>query len=249
MSIPRDVQLFLDRYPSSQDDADVSANLKFYANQLRCRPDDKLIEEIHDQWFGDFSKLEHKHGFIQWLFPIREYGMNYESQPLQAHEIETMKSDPLIISRVVQSYRLMLDFCGMRLVSEKTGLLDRVLPPRNYGGRYHNLVHSSHNYLRISRILKCLSEFGLEHLNAGFLLHVLSEQSESNELNSPGLRSSMDRWWANCIRNKGERQWVGEMIRKVRSNDGFIFTRALYEKALANRAAAGSLDVEGVTNP
>jgi hypothetical protein len=29
--------------------------------------------------------------YIQWLFPIREHGMNDESQPLQLHEIEKMK--------------------------------------------------------------------------------------------------------------------------------------------------------------
>lgn len=73
-------------------------------------------------------------------FPIREHGMNYESQPLQPHEIDAMKSNPIIVERIVASYRLMLDFYGMRLVSLETGLIDRSLPPRNYLSRYHNLV-------------------------------------------------------------------------------------------------------------
>lgn len=68
--------------------------------------------------------------------------MNYESQPLQLHEIQAMKSDPVIIERVVQSYRLMLDFYGMRLVSVELGLVDRVLPPRNFETRYRNLVRT-----------------------------------------------------------------------------------------------------------
>ncbi|KAF8169261.1 opioid growth factor receptor conserved domain-containing protein [Pholiota molesta] len=142
--------------------------------------------------------------------------MNYESQPLYKHEVERMKADPVIIQRVIESYKLMLDFYGMRLASEAT----------DYQTRYHNLVRSSHNNLRISRILKCLSELGLERLNAGFLLHVLNEQSEANELNSWGIRSSMDRWWSNCMRNEEERSWVGNLIRKVRlAEDGFVFTR------------------------
>jgi len=66
--------------------------------------------------------------------------MNYQSQPLQRHEIEKMKADPIIIERIIESYKLMLDFYGMRLVSAETGLIDRVLPPRNYAARYHNLV-------------------------------------------------------------------------------------------------------------
>ena len=66
--------------------------------------------------------------------------MNYESQPLYKHEIERMKADPVIVQRVIESYKLMLDFYGMRLASEATGLVERSLPPRNYQQRYQNLV-------------------------------------------------------------------------------------------------------------
>ncbi|CAA7261506.1 unnamed protein product [Cyclocybe aegerita] len=263
MAIPRDVQEFLDAYPDVEDDPAATANLEFYSNKHRCRPDNCTIEEIHETWLGDYDKLEFKHGYIQWLFPIREYGMNYESQPLQTHEIQKMKADPAVVERVFESYRLMLDFYGMRLVSTETGLVDRALPPRNFEARYRNLaresppfrskidptIHrpppsqgASHNNLRISRILKCLSEMGLERLNAGFLLHVLAEQSEFSELNSWGIRSSMDRWWANCLRNEEERAWIRDLIRRVRlAEDGYVFTRDNYEKILKNRAETGEL--------
>ncbi|KAJ7795600.1 opioid growth factor receptor conserved region-domain-containing protein [Mycena olivaceomarginata] len=240
MSIPRDVQEFLDGYPRGGNDPRQSDNLGFYSNTLRCRPDNLLVEEIHEQWQGDYNKLERKHGFIQWLFPIREHGMNFESQPLQPHELAAIKADPRALERLLASYKLILDFYGMRLVSEETGAVDRSLPPRNHAPRYENLVRSSHNYLRISRILKCLSEFGFERLNAGFLLHVLNEQSESHALNNPGLRSSMDRWWANCIRNQEEREWVGGIIAKVRGEDGYVFTREMYAAALDQRLRTGS---------
>ena len=220
--------------------------------------------------FAPFSS----EGDVANSFPIREYGVNYEAQPLQPHEIEAMKADPATTARLIKSYNMMLDFYGMRLISEETGLLDRVPPPRNFEARYRNLVREcrpfsydcaqtspfdlghSHNNLRISRILKCLSELGLERLNAGFLLHVLGEQSEEDELNTPMLQSSMDRWWANCIRcvvmirpavlqpnphssNSAERQWITEHIRKVRSGKG-SFTRDMYKEALERRKATGS---------
>lgn len=105
---------------------------------------------------------------------------------------------------------------------------------------------SSHNNLRISRILKCLSELGLERLNAGFLLHVLSEQSEANELNSRGIRGSMDRWWANCLRNEEERSSIGDLIHRVREED-FLFTREDYEQALERRAQTGQLGIQEET--
>ncbi|KAF8895372.1 opioid growth factor receptor conserved region-domain-containing protein [Infundibulicybe gibba] len=240
MSIPRDVKEFLDGYPDAPNDLESSENLRFYRNTQRCRPDNRLIQEIHDQWFGDYDKLEYKHGYIQWLFPIQEYGMNYESQPLQVHEIEAMRSDPIILGRIISSYKLMLDFYGMQLVSLESGLISRVVSPGDYRARYRNLVRSSHNNLRISRILKCLSEFGFERLNAGFLLHVLAEQSEFKELESPGIRSSMDRWWANCLRNQEEREWIRGVIRQVRSGS-VVFTRAMYEKALEKRSTLGHL--------
>lgn len=86
---------------------------------------------------------------------------------------------------------------------------------------------------------------GLEHLNAGFLLHVLNEQSEANELNSWGIRSSMDRWWSNCLRNEQERTWIGDLIRKVRlAEDGFVFPREAYERALQRRAETGQLVIQ-----
>lgn len=95
--------------------------------------------------------------------------------------------------------------------------------------------------------MKCLSELGLERLNAGFLLHVLQEQSENNELNTQGIRGSMDRWWANCVRNDEERTWIGGAIKKVRAGgDGYVFTREMYKDALDRRAKTGSLreDIE-----
>ena len=105
-----------------------------------------------------------------------------------------------------------------------------------------NFQGASHNNLRISRILKCLSELGLERLNAGFLLHVLNEQSQYEELDSWSIHGSMDRWWANCIRDEEERQWIGNLIQKVRNPDeGYVFSRTDYEKVILHRAETGKL--------
>jgi hypothetical protein len=105
-------------------------------------------------------------------------------------------------------------------------------------------IGSPHNNLRISRILKCLSEFGYEHLNYGFLLHVLNEQSEHGQLNTSFIRSSMDRWWANCIRKDRERVWIGGKIASVRTqgaDEPFVFTREMYEAAIDTWTNEGRL--------
>ena len=69
--------------------------------------------------------------------------MNSKSQPLQQHEITLMKGSPLIMERILMSYKMMLDFFGMRLVSLDQGLLERVLPPKDYTSRYRNLIRTS----------------------------------------------------------------------------------------------------------
>ena len=190
--------------------------------------------------------------------------MNYHAQPLQLHEVTKMKASPIVIERITKSYALMLDFYGMKLVSPETGLLKR---SDDYKARYRNLLgeysklaativryihhdilrsERSHNYLRITRILKCLSELELEHLNVGFLLHVLSEQSETQcqnriELSSLGIKNSMDRWWANCLRHDEDRKWIGMMIRRVRNEQNFVFTRDMYQNALERKRSTGRL--------
>lgn len=79
-------------------------------------------------------------------------------------------------------------------------------------------------------------------------MHVLNEQSEHGALDAPALRNSMDRWWANCLRNEGEREWIGGVIERVRQagNEGgkFVWTRELYERALEQRKETGGLAIE-----
>ena len=79
---------------------------------------------------------------MRFRFPIREYGMNWDSQPLQVHEREAMRASKDVIGRVVQSYRVMLDFYGMELQSTETGLLTRSKPERRSADRYRNLVRA-----------------------------------------------------------------------------------------------------------
>lgn len=55
------------------------------------------------------------------------------------------------------------------------------------------------------------------------------------------LESSMDHWWANCIRDTEEREWIHNLIDKVREDEGFMFTRQMYEEALERRKQTGSI--------
>lgn len=48
-NIPRDVLEFINGYSGSEDDRSLSANLLFYQNKGRCRPDNLTIDELHDK--------------------------------------------------------------------------------------------------------------------------------------------------------------------------------------------------------
>lgn len=237
--VPGDVQLFLEGYPGQRDDPKLRANLQFYENERECVPNDLTIDQLHEEWDGEYEILEFEHGYIQWLFPIPEHGMNARSQPLQKHEEVAMRESPKVMERILRSYKLMLDFYGMQLADERTGLVQRVQAPKDYAPRYRNLQRSSHNYLRISRILKHLSIMGLERLGAGLILHFLREQSENKVFDTHGLHSSMDRWWANCLRNDADRAWIGTLIQDVRAGKS-KFTSEDYAAALERRASTGS---------
>lgn len=60
--------------------------------------------------------------------------------------------DPAAMERLLTSYRLMLEFYGQVLVSDKTGQIARtdVLAPApgSWRVRYANLLSHSHNFLR-----------------------------------------------------------------------------------------------------
>ena len=146
--------------------------------------------------------LEQHHGYIQWLFPIQEQGLNSHAQPLQKHEIEKLKSNEEVRGRLIKSYELMLDFFGMKLANLDTGEIAR--SEENQKQQYRLLNSSFHNYLRITRILKCLGEFDLQHYQAPFCKFVLSEIFESGELRNT-LKSCLS-YWGKVIKNFEDRK-------------------------------------------
>lgn len=95
--------------------------------------------------------------------------MNSDAQPLQLHEIKVIVADPVCLQRVVKSYCMMLDFYGFKLADEKTGAIER---SDNWKKRFRNLCNSSHNWLRVTRIMKSLGELNFEHYKLPFLLKI-----------------------------------------------------------------------------
>nr|AFM43705.1 opioid growth factor receptor [Azumapecten farreri] len=206
----KDTEQYRLGYPGKRDHPNQKENLLFYTGQMPSHPNGDYIDNIHKKWWGDFRLLESHHGYIQWLFPIRESGMNFYSQELQVHEIQKIKEDKKALARVLTSYKLMLDFYGMELESEETGQIKR---GENWESQFNNLNRSYHNYLRITRILKSLGEFGYEHLKRPFVEFVLQEALETGQLCN--VLDSCVNYWIGTLKDDSVRRQLLDYIEKV----------------------------------
>ncbi|XP_006821062.1 uncharacterized protein LOC102805320 [Saccoglossus kowalevskii] len=205
----KDTRDYRDGYPGKRDNPRLKDNLLFYTNKKQSQPRGDYIDNIHKYWWGKYDKLESHHGFIQWIFPIRESGMNSQAQELQLHEAKAICEDKKAHERVLKSYEMMLDFYGMKLVNKDTGEIERA---KHWEKRYQNLNWSMHNYLRITRILKSLGEFRYEHLQAPFVQFVLKEVYKNDRLTN--CLNSCVQYWIHTIKDDGKRTELLEYVHK-----------------------------------
>jgi hypothetical protein len=180
-----------------------------------------MVDEILEKWWGKYEMLEDRHNYIQFLFPIRESGLA-NVQPMTKHEAEEISKSYECKERLIKSYSLMLDFYGMELVDSKTGEVKR---SKNYKDRYHNLDTSSHNYLRITRILKCLGICGLEYLKSPLLNHFILEVFQNKEIEN--CKSSLVRYWLPTVREEKELITLENLIKEL---TGKRVSRKYYDK-------------------
>lgn len=216
---PRLVQNFLLNYPNVREDPTSTENLQFFNNEIPLRPRGCTIDDFHHLGFGAFDVLEDHHGYIQWIFPIREQGLNHYASPLQLHEARIIRRNPQMQARLLASLRLMLDFYGMAL-QENSLTITRHSDPLICTQQYRNLEFSFHNYLRLTRIFKSLCELGQQDYVPSIILFILAEQAENEELNNEVLKSSMDRFWVYCMRDREAQACVANAIKWVRDKDG-----------------------------
>ncbi|XP_069607256.1 opioid growth factor receptor-like [Ranitomeya imitator] len=204
----RDMQ----RYRHGYDKADLDTaddpdspekmpNLLFYQNQMAFQPYGETIEDIYRKWWDDYKELEANHSYIQWLFPLREPGVNPYATPLTQAEIKRMRADEVVMQRLLKSYKLMLRFYGIQLLDEKTGEVSRAA---EWKERYHNLSRHSHNNLRITRILKCLGEMGYDHLQAPLVQFFLEETLCNKQL--PNVKRSVLDYFMFTVKDKQQRR-------------------------------------------
>uniref|UniRef100_UPI00398EC7C2 opioid growth factor receptor-like protein 1 isoform X2 n=1 Tax=Pristiophorus japonicus TaxID=55135 RepID=UPI00398EC7C2 len=197
----KDLQRYRHGYPDLSDKRNDDVNFRFYTNKMSCWPDDWTIEEMITDWRGNYDLLERNHSYIQWLFPLREPGMNWHAKELTRSEIKLFRENKDVKRRLIKAYRMMLDFYGIELVNQKSGEVKRA---RHWKDRFYNLNLHTHNNLRITRILKCLGEMGFEHYQAPLVKFFLTETLINKQL--PRVKESVLDYFLYTIRSKSERR-------------------------------------------
>ncbi|XP_019906936.2 opioid growth factor receptor isoform X2 [Esox lucius] len=248
MRAAKDMQNYRRGYPNLTDD-DVSdekmINLNFYLNKFPSSPDEIYIESFHKEWKTDYKRLERVHSYIQWLFPLREPGVNYMASELTKKEILAFRESEEAKKRLVESYELMLGFYGIQLVNKETGEVKRA---DNWRERFANLEKNMHNNLRITRILKSLGELGFEHYQSP-LVHFFLEETLVKRTLSSVKRSVLD-YFLFAVRDKKDRRGLLRYaFQHFEPKDKFVWCPRKMLKQLAKPEKAngeGSEDVRPI---
>jgi hypothetical protein len=129
-----------------------------------------------------FDELEFHHDYIQWLFPLPERsGANPSAPVLSDEDIAAFKADESLRMALLQSFRLMLQFYGLEFEGPNDN--PSVVKGDYFVARSNVWVtRGNHNFLRISRILRCLSLLGLQQYAAAFLKcleEIYAEESQT----------------------------------------------------------------------
>lgn len=108
-------------------------------------------------WEWDDDRLEAVHNYIQWLFPLPEpSAFNYHAPLLTADDIAAFHRDAQLRANLRRSFERILQFFGLAMagaeIVDGPNLAARI--PDVWGGQ-------NHNWLRITRVLRCVTLLGL----------------------------------------------------------------------------------------
>jgi hypothetical protein len=130
---------------------------------------------------------------MEWLFPIYgSAGINPNTKPLSMKEADLIKNNIQASIRVVKSYKLMLNFFGMKLANDLTGEVTR--EPDVWQARYCQINTRSNNNIKITRMLKSLGQLGFERYQKQFAQFLKVEIEEHGLLKN--CRENFKTYWA-----------------------------------------------------
>lgn len=149
-----------------------SNNLVDFYRGTTANTDGVSLNEI---WEWTDEQLEDIHTYIQWLFPsTRSSDYNPDAPVLNRKTIEAFHKDPILKKNLLHSFNRMLTFYGLQWNEAN----ETIIRASNCTSReFIWLTAENHNFLRMTRILVCLSSLGLK-AQAKALLAILIDISQ-----------------------------------------------------------------------
>jgi hypothetical protein len=133
----------------------MSRLVDFYRGQAT----DTKGRSLADLWAWEDDRLEEVHDFIQWLFPLPEPSrFNPDAPLLTDADVAAFGGDEQLRANLRKSFTRILAFLG--LAQTEGG---QVVEGPGFAARAPDVwAHPSHNWLRITRILRSLRLLGLQ---------------------------------------------------------------------------------------
>jgi hypothetical protein len=171
-------------------------NYDFYSMRCKGKPLDN-IDSVHEKYFAQYDFLEENNNYMEWLFPIYgSAGINPHTKPLSMQEAELFKKNIQASCRLVRSYKLMLNFFGMKLANDLTGEVTR--EQDIWQARYCHINTRTNNNIKITRMLKSLGQLGFERYQKMFVQHLKTEIEEHGLLKN--CRDNLKNYWSTYLK-------------------------------------------------
>eukprot|EP00660_Eupelagonema_oceanica_P019700 gene19700-biopygen33027 len=157
----------------------------------------------------DYAWLEAEHGWVQWVFPTTEQGMNPHSSPLSPCEVDVFRTDTELHRRGLRACGVFLAFLGLQFTDATARgatmgghgrgsgrvRVSRVLG-RGWVPRAQNWRTHPHNNLRVTRMLQFLMLMGHTQHAEAFVVFVQGEVG-SGEMG--WCRRALAEHWEPCV--------------------------------------------------
>ncbi len=170
-----------------------SGLIAFYRNEEV----DHRLRSLRDVRGFDLDLLEHTHDYIQWLFPLPEPSSANAFAPLLSREdMNRFRSDASMRTELLRSFALMLRFFGLALMEPATPGTLTVVRADDFAERCAVWLYpGSHNFLRITRILRSLTLLGCPAHATAFLQRL--DDIHASNCDAVGLRTMQ--YWRSAL--------------------------------------------------
>lgn len=177
--------------------------VKFYRGEISNDNHDMFDEIL--QW--DDDKMERSHSTIQWMFPLNESSKAQPFSPvLSDFQIQEMKSCPKIRANLLKALSSWALFYGLSFTADLNDdgswSVEHQITNQNQFSNW--ITPRNHNYLRLTRIMRCLVLLGLQDFAISLYKCLKTIYHDYSNI-IPAI--TMD-FWSDAVKDVHDIEWI-----------------------------------------